>query len=108
MEPLIVYTRRNCPLCDSGLRTARQVAAAHGVPLETVDITRSAELSAAYGDVAPAIVYRGELVSAGAISALRLTRYLAGEGIHPRYRRFLARLPGLRRRICQGRDEPGT
>ncbi|HEX6970719.1 MAG TPA: glutaredoxin family protein [Limnochordia bacterium] len=97
MDPLIVYTKRQCCLCVEGLRTVRRVARRRGVGVEVIEIDGRAELEAAWGEIVPAVVHRGELVSAGVISQFRLERYLDGRGIAPRYQEFLTRLGRLRR-----------
>lgn len=61
--------------------------------LEKVDITQDPDLVEAYGHMIPVVTVDGEPLFYGKVSAFRLAKVLAGEGLSARYQAFLRSLP---------------
>jgi hypothetical protein len=71
---IIVYTRRNCPLCDVGIAAARSVFGEGNVMLVDVDLELS--LLEKYTDRVPVIeTSTGQVVDEGVISASSLREF---------------------------------
>jgi hypothetical protein len=71
---VVVYTRRNCPLCDVGIATALRVFGEGNVMLVDVDLDLS--LLEKYTDRVPVIeTSTGQVVDEGVISAPSLREF---------------------------------
>jgi hypothetical protein len=56
---LILYTRKDCCLCEEMKEIVRQVAESFVFTLEEVDVDSSAELQEQYGDEVPVLLVNG-------------------------------------------------
>jgi glutaredoxin len=60
MKPtLILYTRKDCCLCEEMKAVVRPVAESFRFTLEEVDVDNSAELQERYGDEVPVLLVNG-------------------------------------------------
>jgi glutaredoxin len=59
--PLVtLYTKPDCPLCDSAAEALARVRDRHPFQLEVVDISPDPELRARYGERIPVVLVDGE------------------------------------------------
>jgi glutaredoxin len=57
--PIVIYTRRECCLCDDAKDAIAPIAKRRGVAVELVDVDRDAELVLLYGDQVPVVFVNG-------------------------------------------------
>lgn len=88
---LIVYTRKECPLCDEGVKSVRRAIRRYPCTLTLIDVDSNETLRALYGDLVPVVVLDNEIIGTGPISALRIEQALSGRGLTPGYRALLGR-----------------
>ena len=69
----ILYTRKECPLCDE----ARRVLEQHGLAVESVDVDEDPQLVARYNECVPVVVLDGKERFRGRVDAVLLRRLLA-------------------------------
>ena len=75
-EKICFYSKRECPLCDTGLAKLEELALRFGVEIEKLDIENDEELFERYRYRIPVAVFRGEELGWGRLSAGGLTRRL--------------------------------
>ena len=84
MEKISFYSKRDCPLCDTGLGKLVELAQRYGLEIEKVDIENDAELLELYRYRIPVAVFRGDELGWGRLSAgglkRRLEQVLASSG----------------------------
>jgi len=86
---LVLYTRKDCCLCDEMKAVIAQVAAAVPFEMEEIDVDGSAALREKFGNEVPVLFINGYKAFKYRVTAAKLTRSLS----HKR-RRFLNRLLG--------------
>jgi glutaredoxin len=75
----VVYTRRNCHLCEDALRHLRKEQSQHGFRLEIIDVDSDQSLAANFGEMVPVIAVNGQIRLWGNINPVLLRRLLRGE-----------------------------
>ena len=71
-EPVTLYTRADCHLCDQARALLDALAEDLGFAVEAVDIDGDAELRARYGEAVPVIACGGEEIARAPIRAAAL------------------------------------
>ncbi len=71
-DPVTLYTRANCPLCDEARVLLDALAERLGFSIEAVDIDGDRELRARYNYAVPVVVVGGEEVGRAPIRAAAL------------------------------------
>lgn len=94
MPEAVIYTRRNCHLCERAHEVVSAVARDYPLSIRTVDVDADAALRGAYGDTVPVIAIDGRVLAAGRVSEYRLRKAL---GVPPSPRAFA----GLARAIIR-------
>ena len=83
-ERISLYSKSNCPLCDTGLAKLEPLALRFGLEIEKVDIEKDQELFELYRYRIPVAVFRGSELGWGRLSAgalkHRLERIFASPG----------------------------
>ena len=86
-----LYGKPGCCLCDDAKPLVQAAAAAHGLVVQVVSILQDASLMKEYRWRIPVVVYRGQVLDEGRVSADRLVAALrqgrrqpAGAGDGPR------------------------
>lgn len=79
-EPLVVYSRAYCHLCDDLLALLMPLAARAGVAVEVVDVDSDEGLEAAYGDKVPLLMAGGREICRYRLDRAALDAYLSGIG----------------------------
>lgn len=59
MQPIVIYGRRECCLCDEAKAAIEPIASQRGIAIETVDVDTSPELQKAYGLEVPVVFVKG-------------------------------------------------
>ncbi len=79
---IILYTRRDCPLCDEAKAAIQDVASLHRLPvtLREVDIDADRELKARYTDDVPVIHVNGVEAFRHRVTPEELTAYIKNVG----------------------------
>ena len=77
MTQVVLYTKRDCPLCDEMKAVVTRVRAEVTFALEVVDIEGDAALVAAYGLDVPVLVIDGRKAFKHRVEARALRRRLA-------------------------------
>lgn len=72
----VLYTRRDCPLCDE-MKAEIERAGAGLLALEVVDVDRDAELVERFGWRVPVLEIGGEVAFEGCLEAERLAARVA-------------------------------
>lgn len=75
MEPVVLYGRRQCPLCDE----VRIVLMAEEIPFEEVDITSDPGLEHEYGNYVPVVELGGRIIFHAGMDAAQLPALIAGQ-----------------------------
>jgi glutaredoxin len=73
---LILYSRRNCCLCDEMKETIRSVAENIPLQFEEIDVDEVAELQAEYGHEVPVLFIDGRKAFKYRVTAAQLARKL--------------------------------
>jgi glutaredoxin len=76
---IVVYTRRNCHLCEEVHEWLRERQARYRFNLETVDVDTDPDLAARYGDTVPVVKVNGQVRFRGKINLVLLDRLLRAE-----------------------------
>jgi glutaredoxin len=84
---LILYSRRDCCLCDEMKTVIQQVAARTALQLVEIDVDSDDELKAKYGSGVPVLFIDGRKAFKYRLTAAALTKKL-----HPKARPILSRL----------------
>jgi hypothetical protein len=72
----VLYTRKNCHLCDAAHAQLDSMRSRHGFTLETIDVDSSAELASLYGTCVPVVTVNGAVRFRGAVNPVLLQRIL--------------------------------
>ena len=56
---LLLYTRKDCCLCEAMKKVVQQVAKAHSLAIREIDIDQSAGLQETYGNEVPVLFING-------------------------------------------------
>lgn len=102
-SPLVtLYTKGNCPLCDSAKKVLLKVQTEQPFMLREVDIEGDPALWEAYQYTIPVVTLDGEEIFYGKVSAHRLKELLQRRQtsprrslLSPRYAAFLKRLKAM-------------
>jgi len=73
----VLYSRPGCGLCEELQTELSQVPAAHGYPIEVIDVDRDAAARVRYGHKIPVLLFEGELVCHGRLDREELLKALA-------------------------------
>lgn len=76
---LVLYTRRNCHLCEDVLGHLQKEKSKHRFELEIVDVDSDQDLVAKFGDLVPVIAVNGHVRLWGNIKPGLISRLLRGE-----------------------------
>jgi glutaredoxin len=76
---LVLYTRRNCHLCEDALRHLQKEQLHYSFQLEIVDIDSNQQLSPKFGELVPVIAVDDQVRLWGNIKPVLVTRLLRGE-----------------------------
>jgi len=90
---LILYSRKDCRLCDEMKAAIRQVSAKIPLDLEEIDVDGAAELRAEYGDEVPVLFIDGRKAFKYRVTVQELTKK-----VKQKRRLFFARLFGAIRK----------
>lgn len=77
---LIVYSRRDCHLCDQMITGLQALQARFAFTLSIVDIDSDAALARLYGTEVPVLVHRGRELCRHALATALVTDYLVKIG----------------------------
>ena len=77
---LLLYTRKDCCLCEEMKSTLRQVADRIPFALEEIDVDTSAGLQERYGDEVPVLLINGRKAFKYRLTAKELEKTLKREG----------------------------
>jgi hypothetical protein len=72
-----LYSRPGCGLCEELLAQLGRIPAAHGRPIDIVDVDASAADRSRYGHKIPVLLYGGELVCHGRLDVEEVLKALA-------------------------------
>jgi glutaredoxin len=75
----VLYTRRNCHLCEDALLHLQKEQRRHGFELHIIDVDSDQSLSTKFGEMVPVITVNGQIRLWGNINPVLLTRLLRGE-----------------------------
>ena len=75
MVSAILYTRKDCHLCDDALAMLRE----HGIVPEIVDIDADSDLREAFNACVPVVKLDGKIRFRGRVNRILLRRILAGD-----------------------------
>jgi glutaredoxin len=75
----ILYTRRNCHLCEDALLHLQKEQRRHGFELHIIDVDSDQGLAAKLGEMVPVVAVNGQVRLWGNINTVLLTRLLRGE-----------------------------
>jgi Glutaredoxin-like domain (DUF836). len=78
LKTLVVYTRKNCQLCEEALLELRELQREFPFTVETVDIDNDERLIEAYDWYIPVVTLDGEILQYGRIVKEKLKLQLAG------------------------------
>lgn len=70
---VVLYTRRECPLCDEALRVLQR----HGLAPECVDVDLDRQLREQFHDSVPVVEINGQIRFRGRVEPMLLKRLLA-------------------------------
>jgi glutaredoxin len=73
---LIMYTRRDCHLCDNAWSLLCAHQKRRGFALEKIDVDCDAQLVKEYGDCVPVVLVNGQVRFRGLVNEVLLTRTL--------------------------------
>jgi glutaredoxin len=73
----ILYTRKNCPLCDEAAHLLRRLAPEFGLEVEEVDVESDSALLERYGNSIPVIALEGEPVLSAPLREAQMRAVLA-------------------------------
>jgi glutaredoxin len=73
---LLLYTRKECCLCEEMKEILRQCATRHPLTITEIDVDRSAELQQKYGDEVPVLFINGRKAFKYRLTARELERRL--------------------------------
>ena len=76
---IVVYTRKDCPLCDEAWELLTEQRKRWGYLLEAVDIDDNAALVREYGEWAPVVAINGQVRFRGHVNVVLLERILKAE-----------------------------
>lgn len=80
MKPaLVIYTRRDCCLCDEMKEVIRQVAARRPLMLEEIDVDAAPESQKQYGSEVPVLFINGRKAFKYRVTPRQLERKLIGK-----------------------------
>jgi glutaredoxin len=85
---LLLYSRKNCSLCDEMKEVVRRVAASVPLKLEEIDVDGAPELREQYGHEVPVLFIDGRKAFKYRVTALELRSRL---GAKRRFGKILAR-----------------
>lgn len=74
---MVIYGGKNCLLCEEAKEAAEAVLSTHGLTWTHVDVRKDPALDALYGERIPVLVFRGEELAFGKISAADLARLVS-------------------------------
>jgi len=74
--PIVIYSRRECHLCDVAKDVVAPVARARGVEVETIDVDSSRELADRYGLEVPVVFVHGRKAFKYRVDAKKLEALL--------------------------------
>lgn len=74
--PIVIYTRRECGLCDEAKDAVAPIAKRRGIAVELVDVDRDAELVRLYGDEVPVVFVNGRKAFKYRVDAVKLDELL--------------------------------
>ena len=77
---LVLYTRKDCCLCEEMKKTVRQVAERFGHAIRELDVDTSAELQERYGNEVPILFVNGRKAFKYRVTAKELENRLEKEG----------------------------
>ena len=83
---LVLYSRADCCLCDEMKQVIRQVSATVPLELEEIDIDRSADLKAEYGDQVPVLFIDGRTAFKYKVTAKELRKRIGQRPLWKRRR----------------------
>lgn len=75
-SPIVIYSRRECHLCEVAKAVVAPVARARGVEVETVDVDSSRELADLYGNEVPVVFVNGRKAFKYRVDAKKLEALL--------------------------------
>jgi glutaredoxin len=75
-SPLVLYTKKNCPLCEEGKTALEMVCEELDLTFEEKDIYEDDALLEHYQLLIPAVVWQGTLMASGRISMEALKEIL--------------------------------
>jgi len=78
---LLLYTRRDCCLCEEMKVTLHQVAAKIPLALEEIDVDTSSELQEKYGNDVPVLFVNGRKAFKHRLTAEELEKRLQRKGV---------------------------
>jgi hypothetical protein len=75
----VLFTRRNCHLCDDAHKVLVKFQRDFGFPLESVDIDSEPQLGEQYGLSVPVVAVNGKERFRGRVNAVLMRRFLVAE-----------------------------
>jgi hypothetical protein len=73
----LLYSRRECALCEEMQAQLAALPMAQGIPLDLLDVDADPGLQARYGHKVPVLLFAGELVCHGHLDAEEVHKALA-------------------------------
>jgi len=74
---VVVFTRKDCPLCDEAWELLQRYQGRHGFTLEAIDIDASPDLVREHGEWVPVVAINGQVRFRGHVNEVLLQRLLA-------------------------------
>lgn len=75
-QPIVIYSRRECHLCDVAKELVMPVASRRGIPVQTIDVDSDDELRAKYGLEVPVVFVNGRKAFKYRVDAKKLEALL--------------------------------
>ncbi|HEY0748844.1 MAG TPA: glutaredoxin family protein [Steroidobacteraceae bacterium] len=73
----LLYSRPGCGLCEEMLSELAALPAAHGIPIDVVDVDATPQTRAQYGHKIPVLLFGGDLVCRGRLDPEEVDKTLA-------------------------------
>ncbi len=73
----VLYSRPGCGLCEEMRAELDRLPAAHGYPLEVLDVDADADTRSRYGHKIPVLLFGGDLVCHGRLDTEEVLKALA-------------------------------
>ena len=75
-EPIVIYSRQECHLCEEAKSVVARVASARGIAVQTIDVDSDPKLAAEFGLEVPVVFVAGRKAFKFRVDAARLEKLL--------------------------------